>query len=119
MRKTRRDRPAGRVLSAMSLGLLSFARSSHAAQPPAPRSVPEQQSPPGMFVPPLHPGGTTLAAQELTAGVYALVSSKVPVDNSGFVVGENGVLVIDAHINGAMARQIQEAVRRVTPKPIL
>ena len=40
-------------------------------------------------------------------------------DNSAFVVGERGVLVIDAHINGAMARQIQVAVRRVTDKPIL
>ena len=40
-------------------------------------------------------------------------------DNSGFVVGERGVLVIDAHINGAMARQIQAAVRKVTNKPIL
>ena len=40
-------------------------------------------------------------------------------DNSGFVVGERGVLVIDAHINGAMARQLQDAVRKVTKKPIL
>ena len=37
----------------------------------------------------------------------------------GFIVGDRGVLVIDAHINGAMARQIQAAVRRVTAKPIL
>ena len=40
-------------------------------------------------------------------------------DNSGFVVGEHGVLVIDAHINGAMAGLIQTAVRQVTKKPIL
>ena len=40
-------------------------------------------------------------------------------DNSGFVVGRSGVLVIDAHINGAMARQIQDAVREVTGKPIV
>ena len=40
-------------------------------------------------------------------------------DNSGFVVGEHGVLVIDAHLNGAMAGQIQTAVRQVTNKPIL
>jgi cyclase len=41
------------------------------------------------------------------------------VDNSGFIVGRRGVLVIDSHINGAMARQILDAVRRVTEKPIL
>jgi len=34
-------------------------------------------------------------------------------------VGEHGVLVIDAHINGAMAGLIQTAVRQVTNKPIL
>jgi len=71
------------------------------------------------FVPPLHPAGVELVPKELAPGVYALMSPRPPVDNSGFVVGERGVLVIDAHINGAMARQIQAAVRQVTDKPIL
>ncbi len=57
--------------------------------------------------------------QELSPGVYALLSDKPPVDKSGFVVGKRGVLVIDAHINGEMARKIQQAVRAVTDKPIL
>ena len=35
------------------------------------------------------------------------------------MVGAHGVLVIDAHINGAMAGRIQTAVRQVTNKPIL
>jgi cyclase len=60
-----------------------------------------------------------LTTRELVPGVYALVSNKPPTDNSGFVVGERGVLVIDAHINGEMARQIQARVREVTDKPIL
>ena len=60
-----------------------------------------------------------LETRELGPGVYALLSNRPPVDNSGFVVGERGVLVIDAHFNGAMARQIQAAVREVTDKPIL
>jgi len=59
-----------------------------------------------------------LATRELAPGVYALLSGAAAVDNSGFVVGERDVLVIDAHINGAMARQIQAAVARVTDKPI-
>lgn len=115
MKKMRPDFLARRILSTMRPALLGLLLSGggSAAQPPL------SQSPQGMFVPPLHPAGATLATQDLAPGVYALVSSKVPVDNSGFVVGENGVLVIDAHINGAMARQIQGAVRRVTPKPIL
>ena len=76
-------------------------------------------APEGFIPPPLHPAGAQLETKQLAPGVYALLSSKPPVDNSGFVVGERGVLVIDSHINGAMARQIQEAVRRVTSKPIL
>ncbi|PPR20854.1 MAG: Metallo-beta-lactamase type 2 [Alphaproteobacteria bacterium MarineAlpha10_Bin2] len=70
-------------------------------------------------MPPLHPGEAVLETRELAPGVYALVSNKPPIDNSGFVVGEKGVLVIDAHIDGAMARQIQARVREVTDKPIL
>jgi hypothetical protein len=76
-------------------------------------------APTGFVAPPLHPEGAKLETKQLAPGVYALVSTKPPVDNSGFVVGERGVLVIDAHINGAMARQIQAAVRAVTDKPIL
>ena len=70
-------------------------------------------------MPPLHPEGAVLETHELAPGVYALISNKPPTDNSGFVVGEKGVLVIDAHINGDMARQIQTRVREVTDKPIL
>jgi cyclase len=76
-------------------------------------------APQGFIPPPLNPAGARLETKELARGVYGLLSSKPPVDNSGFVVGEHGVLVIDAHINGAMAGLIQTAVRQVTNKPIL
>lgn len=66
----------------------------------------------------LDPTGAHLETKELGPGVYALLSSIPNVDNTGFVVGEREVLVIDAHINVAMARQIQERVREVTDKPI-
>lgn len=72
------------------------------------------------FVPPaLHPQDIQLQTQRLAPNVYALVSNHPAVDNAGFVVGEKGVLVIDAHINAAMAQQIQDAVKAVTEKPIL
>jgi len=76
-------------------------------------------APSGFIPPPLHPSGATLHTKQLSEGVYALISDKPPVDNAGFVVGERGVLVIDSHINGAMAGQILDAVRAVTAKPIL
>ena len=77
------------------------------------------EAPQGFIPPPLNPTGARLETKELAPGVYALLSSKPPVDNSGFVVGEHGVLVVDAHINRAMAELIQAAVRQVTKKPIL
>ena len=76
-------------------------------------------APQGFIVPPLNPAGARLETKELARGIYGLLSSKPPVDNSGFIVGERGVLVIDAHINGTMAALIQTAVRQVTNKPIL
>ena len=78
-----------------------------------------QDFPEGFIAPPIHPEGAELKTVELGPGVYALMSTKPPVDNSGFVVGERGVLVIDAHINKEMAEKIQAAVRKVTDKPIL
>jgi cyclase len=84
----------------------------------APTEVPAQAVQ-GFILRPLHPTGARLETKELAPGIYGLLSSKPPVDNSGFVVGEHGVLVIDAHINAAMAGLIQTAVRQVTNKPIL
>ena len=76
-------------------------------------------APDGFIAPPLNPRGVKLETKKLAPGVYALLSGRPAVDNSGFIVGRRGVLVIDAHINGAMARQIQGAIRAVTDKPIL
>ena len=88
---------------------------------PAVLALPEVMvlAPSGFIPPPLNPTGARLETKELAPGIYGLLSNKPPVDNSGFVVGEHGVLVIDAHLNGAMAGQIQTAVRQVTNKPIL
>ncbi|MEE9256598.1 MAG: MBL fold metallo-hydrolase [bacterium] len=67
----------------------------------------------------LNPAGADLETKEIGPGTYALLSTIPNVDNAGFVVGERGVLVIDAHINVPMARLIQERVREVTDRPIL
>ncbi len=95
--------------------ILSATADQQVARNPAVAFVP----PAGFTMPPLHPAGVELATKRLGEGVYALISSRPPVDNSGFIVGDKGLLVIDAHINGRMARKIQAAVREVTDKPIL
>ena len=105
-------------LTAIKLGLalVTFSALALTARAQAPQSV---NPPEGFKMPPIHPKGVRLETQELAPGVYALLSGRPMVDNAGFVVGERGVLVIDANINGTMARQIQDAVRKITPKPIL
>lgn len=67
----------------------------------------------------LDPTGADLEVKEMSPGVYALLSTIPNVDNTGFIVGEKGVLVVDAHISLAMARLIQERIREVTGKPLL
>ncbi|MDH5748506.1 MAG: MBL fold metallo-hydrolase [Rhodospirillales bacterium] len=66
----------------------------------------------------LNPTGARLEVKDLGCGAYALLSSIPGVNNTGFVVGEQGVLVIDAHFSVPMAHQIQERIREVTDKPL-
>jgi len=103
------------VLSAMLalLNPLAFQAQEAAAaqrQPPPP--------PPGYIPPPLNPGGVRLETRRLADGVYALLANTPFTDNSGFVVGTDAVLVIDSQFNGQMGRQVLDAVRQVTDKPI-
>ena len=88
---------------------------NHAARPSL---FGDFEPPKGWMPPPLNPAGVQLQSKQIGPGIYALLSNKPPVDNSGFIVGQDAVLVIDAHINIRMARQIQAAVRKVTNKPI-
>jgi cyclase len=69
--------------------------------------------------PNLDPSGVKLYPRFLGPGVYALMASRMPRDNSGVVIGSRGALVIDAGINADMAGQIQDRVRELTDKPIL
>ena len=103
-----------RMFAAAIVGLIS---AGTYAQPPIESFLAD--APANFIPPPIHPAGAQLQTKQLGDGVYALLSGLPVVDNSGFIVGERGVLVIDAHINAAMAGQIQDAVRRVTDKPIL
>jgi cyclase len=78
-----------------------------------------QQRPAHYQGPNLDPAGVKLFPRLLDRGVYALLANKAPRDNSGVIIGSRGSLVIDAGINGAIARHIQERVRELTDKPLL
>ena len=96
-----------------SLLVVMFVSAAYAQVLPNSRLAAPLSPPPGFLPPPLHPKGLTLETRELSDGVYALMSNRPFTDNAGFIVGSNEVLVIDSHFNGAMGRQIIEAVRRV------
>ncbi|WP_207478356.1 MBL fold metallo-hydrolase [Arenibaculum pallidiluteum] len=53
---------------------------------------------------------------ELAPGVYCLTAEGDP--NSGVIVGEDGVMVIDARATPAMAQGLIARIREVTDKPI-
>lgn len=56
------------------------------------------------------------AIETLAEGVYALITGGDP--NTGFIVGERGVVVIDARATPALAQETVASIRKVTDKPI-
>jgi glyoxylase-like metal-dependent hydrolase (beta-lactamase superfamily II) len=57
-----------------------------------------------------------LSFTRLGAGLYAFTAEGDP--NSGIIVGEDGVMVIDAQATPAMAREVIDRIAKVTDKPI-
>jgi len=57
-----------------------------------------------------------VSLQKIAEGVYQVNGGQG--SNSGVIVGENGVLVIDAKMNEASVDQTIEAIKNVTDKPI-
>ena len=58
----------------------------------------------------------TISFDEIGPGLYAFTAQGDP--NSGVIVGDDGVMVIDAQATPAMAQQVIDRVRQVTDKPI-
>ena len=58
--------------------------------------------------------------QEIAPNVFAYIHGRAGADicNSGFIVGGDGVMVIDAMMVASMVRPYLEEIRRVTDKPI-
>ena len=61
-------------------------------------------------------GPKQISFGEIGVGCYAFTAQGDP--NSGVIVGDAGVMVIDAQATPAMAEQVIERVRQVTDKPI-
>ncbi len=58
----------------------------------------------------------TITFAELADGVYAYTAEGDP--NSGVIVGDDGVMVVDATATPVMAKALIERIRKVTDKPI-
>jgi glyoxylase-like metal-dependent hydrolase (beta-lactamase superfamily II) len=58
----------------------------------------------------------TITFAEIGKGIYAFTAEGDP--NTGIVVGDDGVLIVDAQATPAMAQAVIERVRSVTDKPI-
>ena len=58
----------------------------------------------------------TITFAELADGVYAYTAEGDP--NSGVIVGDDGVMVVDATATPVMAKALLEQIRKVTDKPV-
>ena len=72
---------------------------------------------------PFDPAVVRMEARELAPGAFAVMAGDVEetdhtATNAGFVVGRNGVLVIESLSNGELASQLIGAIRKSTSLPI-
>jgi glyoxylase-like metal-dependent hydrolase (beta-lactamase superfamily II) len=74
------------------------------------------------------PNSVVLVSKELASGVYAVFADDAAAKNAGgipaatsggFVVGDDGVLVIDSMLNRRLAKQLLALIRAETARPIL
>src|SRR5512134_2197516 len=58
----------------------------------------------------------TISFDEIGRDLYAFTAEGDP--NSGIIIGDDGVMVVDAQATPVMALEVIERVRKVTDKPI-
>ncbi len=72
---------------------------------------------------PFDPAEVRMEARELAPGVFAVMAADVEetdhtATNAGFIVGRNGVLVVESLSNGDLASQLIGEIRKNTPLPV-
>src|SRR5690348_10723393 len=77
-----------------------------------------EERPDGYIGPNLNPDGLVLEPRALGPGVYALLANAIPKDNNGLIVGERAALVVDAGINGSVAKHILKLADQLTDRPV-
>jgi cyclase len=109
-------------LSTLSLTVRSGAASAPAVLPAAQTRAPED---PQLI---WTPSSVILVSREIAAGVFAVYPDDAEIKNAagipaatsgGFVIGKNGVLVIESMLNRRLANQLLALIREKTDKPVL
>jgi len=85
------------------LGGLLFAQTQPTSQP-SPSQTPQPQTPP-------------FAIKPIGKGVYAAISGRAG-GNTGFIIGDNSVLVVDTFISQTPARDLLAEIRKITNLPV-
>ncbi len=69
---------------------------------------------------PAIPGTLPFVLKQLGPGVYAAIDGPEHKagSNAGFVIGDDGVLVVDSFFDSGAAKALVAEIRRLTPKPI-
>jgi cyclase len=76
---------------------------------------PQTQSP--QPAQPAAPQGPAFTIKQLGKGIYAAVSGRAG-GNTGFIIGDDAVLVVDTFISQAPARELLAEIRKVTNLPV-
>ncbi|MBV8205284.1 MAG: MBL fold metallo-hydrolase [Acidobacteria bacterium] len=66
---------------------------------------------------PAAPSGPAFTVKQVGNGVYAAISVRAG-GNTGFIVGDDAVLVVDTFINQAAARELLAEIRKITNLPV-
>jgi glyoxylase-like metal-dependent hydrolase (beta-lactamase superfamily II) len=64
------------------------------------------------------PAGPPFELKQVGPGVYAAIGGPMAGSNAGFVVGDDGVLVIDTFFSPGAAEALLAAIRQTTDKPV-
>jgi glyoxylase-like metal-dependent hydrolase (beta-lactamase superfamily II) len=67
---------------------------------------------------PAPPAGPPFELKQVGPGVYAAIGGPMAGSNAGFVVGDDGVLVVDSFFFPAAAQALLATIRQTTDKPI-
>jgi len=69
---------------------------------------------------PLSSTALPFVVKQVGPGVYAVIDGpeRKAIGNAGFVIGDDGVLVIDSLFTPGMAQVMVDEIRKLTPKPI-